>query len=60
MNKDEIFADVKSTYTKLLPDISESRINEALENCYEDGMTAYELKKATYAYLYPLNNQTLW
>lgn len=58
--KTEIFDKVKESYKKLLPDVNPDDLAEALDACYCYGMTADQLKKDTYAYLYPVKEASLY
>jgi hypothetical protein len=58
--KEQLFDEVRGAFKKLLPDVDQSKVELALEACYEDGICKLELTKITYAYLYPPREPTLW
>ncbi len=59
-DKENIIWQVKNSYTKLLPDVKEADADRAIAACYHDGITADELCKSSYAYLYPIREPSLY
>lgn len=59
-DKDKIIWQVKNSYRKLLPDVLPENVDEAINACYEDGITADELCKSSYAYLHPTKEPSLY
>lgn len=60
MTKQNIIDECKDSYKKLLPNVHEKDLDEAITACYIDGMTKEELTKVTYHYLYPVNEPSLY
>lgn len=60
MNKAELFIKAKETYYKLLPNLAVDKVQTALEATWYEGITLEQLTKASYQYLYPPREPSLW
>ncbi len=57
--KEQIIIRTKTTYEQL-PSINKDDLENAINACYEEGITSPELTKKTYRYLYPVKEPRLW
>lgn len=58
--KQSLFDECRAGYKRLLPDVKSEDLEEALEECYEEGMSGSELTKLTYSFLHPVKEPSLW
>lgn len=60
MTKTEQITQALESFHKLLPNVSVKNASEALDACWYDGITLEQLTKASYQYLYPPREPSLW
>jgi len=58
--KKRVIDETREKYQQLLSNVNPKDLENALEACYEKGMTSSELSKMSYRYLYPVNEPTLY
>ncbi len=58
--QEQVFRDVSEKYKSLAPNVHTADLQEAMDICYKEGMTAEELTKKTYSFLYPVREPLLY